>query len=163
MPMSKRCLRISKSGKRAISKNCRTIGFYTLEPLNPKDDYERLYSENKVVENLVVTLNCIYQMNPSEKMFLDSQLNPQGDALIIGMTHELEENELIGSETDDYLHIPDKLSGCHVRVDNLKYFIKQITLTSFLEGYPLTYSMSLSFDDREGIVADTAVLYGNEP
>lgn len=159
MAMSKRCLRISKSGKRAIAKNCRTSNFYTLEALPPQSEYERLYQDNQVIENVVVVLNTIYMQNPSEKVFMDNQLNPQGDALIIGMTRELEEQGLIGSETDDYLHIPDKLLACHVKVDNLKYVINQISLTSMLEGYPLTYSMSLSFEDRESIVKDTVTPY----
>lgn len=159
MPMSKRCVRVSKSGLRAITKNCRTVSFHTLEPLEPKSEYDRLYNENQVIENVLVKLNCIYHQNPSEDMFKDCQLNPQGDAIIIGMTYELEQQELIGTETDDYIHIPDKLLACHVKVDTLQYKVNQITLTSFLEGYPLTYSMSLSLDDTNNITKDKVTLY----
>lgn len=160
MAMSKRCTRISNSGLRAIRKHCRQVDFYTLDALEPKDDYERLYNENKVIENVKMTLSCIYQQNPAEKAFLDAQLNPQGDAIIMGMTRELEDLGVIGSETEDYVRIPEVMLGCHVRVDGLRYRIIQCVITSYLEGYPLMYSISLNYDETDNEVKDTVTLYG---
>lgn len=161
MPMSKKCKRISNSGLRAIRKYCRSVDFLTLDALEPKDEYDRLYNENQVIENVKMTLSCIYQQNPAEKAFLDASLNPQGNAIIIGMTRELEDLGVIGTETSDYIRIPDTMLGCHVRVDGLRYRIIQCVMTSYLEGYPLMYSISLGFDETDNEVKDTVTLYGS--
>lgn len=162
MAMSKRCLRISKSGLRAISKNCRKVSFLRLDQIEPQDDYERLYNENKVIELIPLSVDCIYQQNPSEEMFADAQLKAQGDAIITGMSYQLEQIGIIGSETDDYLHIPTTVMACHVEVDSLRYKVMQCTMTSFLEGYPLMYAMSLELDVTDNEVKESMSLYGSE-
>lgn len=161
MSMSKRCKRISNYGRRAIKKHCREVSFRCLTEAKPTDDYERLYGEYKVIESVAMTLHCIYQQNPTEKMYEDAQLKAQGDAIIMGMSFELEELGIIGTETDDYIKIPTVVAACHVKIDSLRYTIAEVTMTSFLEGYPLMYSMSLKLDETPNEVAESMSLYGS--
>lgn len=142
--MSERCKRISKKGIAAMTKHGRIVKFCSLTTQPAKDEYQRLYNENETTENELMTLNCLYTQKPSEKVFKDNELNPQGDAVVSLMTYQLEQLNIIGETLDDYNRVAQMILGCRVVVDTLRYTVIQCVTTSVLEGYPLQLAMSLN-------------------